>query len=118
LSFSSICGLFHQAVVGAITEPGPEGTPYGSGQPALKTYFAAEGRLELAVVLESQWDAGCLAGRLQAILASPSELHRLREGAAAWSNTDAALHVVRACERLLLSRESARHGYGSADSQN
>jgi UDP-N-acetylglucosamine--N-acetylmuramyl-(pentapeptide) pyrophosphoryl-undecaprenol N-acetylglucosamine transferase len=85
---------------------------------------AYSARTGATVVLESQWDAGRLAARVEAILTSPSELQMLREGAAAWSNTDAALHVVRACERLLLSRETARGDYrgavvaGGADSQN
>jgi hypothetical protein len=44
---------------------------------------------------------------IEAILAHPSELHRLRESAAQWSNADAALHVVRACEGILRTREPA-----------
>jgi UDP-N-acetylglucosamine--N-acetylmuramyl-(pentapeptide) pyrophosphoryl-undecaprenol N-acetylglucosamine transferase len=81
-------------------------------------------RTGASVILESQWDAVRLAERIEAILANPPELHSLREGAARWSNVDAALHVVRACERILLSREPAHGGYrgtvvaGRADSQN
>lgn len=62
---------------------------------------AYSARTGAAVVPESQWDTDRIATRIASILANPSELRLLREGAAAWTNTDAALQVVRACERIL-----------------
>jgi UDP-N-acetylglucosamine--N-acetylmuramyl-(pentapeptide) pyrophosphoryl-undecaprenol N-acetylglucosamine transferase len=59
-------------------------------------------------VLESSWDAAGLASRLAALLADPRELHRLGERAAAWNNRDAALRVVRACERVLTGRREPK----------
>jgi UDP-N-acetylglucosamine--N-acetylmuramyl-(pentapeptide) pyrophosphoryl-undecaprenol N-acetylglucosamine transferase len=53
------------------------------------------------VVKEFEWDAGRLAVRIADILANPEELRLLRERAGLWNNADAALHVVRACERIL-----------------
>lgn len=91
-------------------------------QTANAAVYAA--RTGAMVVRESEWDAQSIATRIEAILANPRELHLLREGAAAWSNTDAALHVVRACERILLAREPVIRANRStmiadrADSQN
>ena len=66
-------------------------------------------RTGATVVPESQWDRGRMADGIAAIVSNPAELSLLREGAAAWSNTDAAVHVVRACERILLAREPASY---------
>ena len=65
---------------------------------------AYSARTGAAVVPESQWDAPRLAARIAGILADPRELQLLRQGAAQWDNTDAALRVVRACERILETR--------------
>ena len=65
-------------------------------------------RTGAAVVAESQWDRDGIATRIEAVLADPQELRMLREGAASWNNSDAALNVVRACERILQSREPAK----------
>ncbi|HUB77161.1 MAG TPA: UDP-N-acetylglucosamine--N-acetylmuramyl-(pentapeptide) pyrophosphoryl-undecaprenol N-acetylglucosamine transferase [Bryobacteraceae bacterium] len=85
---------------------------------------AYSARTGAAVIPESQWDTGQVAARIEAIVASSRELGRLREGAAAWSNADAALKVVRACEHLLRARQAADQRYrataiaGSADVQD
>ena len=65
-------------------------------------------RTGATIVRECEWDAARIAMRIEAVLANPRELQLLREGAASWSNRDAALHVVRACERILLAREPGR----------
>jgi UDP-N-acetylglucosamine--N-acetylmuramyl-(pentapeptide) pyrophosphoryl-undecaprenol N-acetylglucosamine transferase len=57
------------------------------------------------VVRESEWDAGQLASRIEQILANSGELRALQERAVQWNNADAALKVVRACERILRGRE-------------
>jgi len=64
-------------------------------------------RTGATVVPESQWNSGRMADRIAAIVSNPAELRLLRERAAGWKNIDAALHVVRACERILLAREPA-----------
>ena len=74
-------------------------------QTANAAAFAA--RTGATVIPESQWDATRVATKIANILANPQKLHLLREGAASWANTDAALHVVRACEPILRSREPA-----------
>jgi UDP-N-acetylglucosamine--N-acetylmuramyl-(pentapeptide) pyrophosphoryl-undecaprenol N-acetylglucosamine transferase len=80
-------------------------------------------RTGATVIPESQRDTGRLAARIEAIVANPPELDRLREGAAAWNNSDAALKVVRACEHLLRA-QAADQRYrgtviaGGADSQD
>jgi UDP-N-acetylglucosamine--N-acetylmuramyl-(pentapeptide) pyrophosphoryl-undecaprenol N-acetylglucosamine transferase len=58
-------------------------------------------RTGAGLILESCWDAVAVASRLEKMLADPREVRRLSDRAAAWSNRDAALQTVRACERLL-----------------
>jgi len=85
---------------------------------------AYSARTGAMVIPESQWETGRIAARIEAIVANPRELDLLRKGAAAWSNHDAALKVVRACEHLMCAREAADQKYrgaviaGSADAQD
>jgi UDP-N-acetylglucosamine--N-acetylmuramyl-(pentapeptide) pyrophosphoryl-undecaprenol N-acetylglucosamine transferase len=65
-------------------------------------------RTGAAIIPESQWETARVAAQIEAILANPQELARLRESAASWRNADAALQVARACERVLQSREPAK----------
>jgi UDP-N-acetylglucosamine--N-acetylmuramyl-(pentapeptide) pyrophosphoryl-undecaprenol N-acetylglucosamine transferase len=65
-------------------------------------------RTGAAVVPESQWDTAHIATRIEAIVGNPQELRSRREGAASWTNADAALKVVRACERLLQAHQPAK----------
>ena len=67
-------------------------------------------RTGATVVPEAQWNSGQIADRIAAMVSNPAELRLRREAAAAgWSNIDAALHVVRACERILAAREPVSH---------
>ena len=72
-------------------------------QTANATAYSA--RTGAMVVPESQWDNDRLAARIEAILSDPQQLRLLREGAASWNNDGAAVRVVQACERVLLSRQ-------------
>lgn len=80
-------------------------------------------RTGATVVREAAWNGDTIATRIEAILSDPPHLQILRDGAASWSNRDAALLVVRACERIAAAREPARDRYaspaiaGRADSQ-
>ena len=65
-------------------------------------------RTGAAVVPESQWDTARIAAQIEAIVGNPQELRSRREDAASWSNADAALKVVRACERLLQAHQPAK----------
>lgn len=66
---------------------------------------AYSGRTGATVVPESQWDTASLAARIAAVLSDPRQLRLLRERAASWNNDGAAVRVVHACERVLLSRQ-------------
>jgi UDP-N-acetylglucosamine--N-acetylmuramyl-(pentapeptide) pyrophosphoryl-undecaprenol N-acetylglucosamine transferase len=66
---------------------------------------AYSARTGAMVVPESHWDSGRLAAQIEAILSDPQQLRALRDRAASWNNEGAAVRVVHACERILLSRQ-------------
>ena len=62
------------------------------------------------VVAESEWDGAALAEWLHSVVSDAATLRNLRERSASWSNTNAALHVVRSCEQLLTQASARRAG--------
>ena len=53
------------------------------------------------VIPEAEWNAGNAAAWLAEILNNPEALRTLHQDAASWVNQNAALAMVRACERLI-----------------
>jgi UDP-N-acetylglucosamine--N-acetylmuramyl-(pentapeptide) pyrophosphoryl-undecaprenol N-acetylglucosamine transferase len=53
------------------------------------------------VIAPGEWSAEGIAERLEAIVSSPAELSRLKQGAREWKNGSAAARIVEACEEVL-----------------
>ncbi len=77
----------------------PQSGAARTNQIANSSLYAA--RTGAKVIREAEWDAARAAAWLAEILSQPEALETLHRDAASWVNRNAALAMVRACERLI-----------------